>query len=196
VQDDDVQDDGVTVVSGLPRSGTSMMMKMLDAGGLDLVIDGVRTADDDNPEGYYEFERVKKLPKGDHGWLGDAEGKGVKIISALLTHLPPTHQYRVIFMKRRLVEVLRSQQKMLANRDEAADQISDEELQVLYDKHLRTTYSWLDEQPNVEVLYVDYNAMLRDPTTLVPELNRFLGGRLDEDAMLHVVDPDLYRNRA
>jgi hypothetical protein len=194
VQDDD--DVTVTVVSGLPRSGTSMMMKMLEAGGLDLVIDGERAADVDNPEGYYEFERVKKLPKGDHGWIEDAEGKGVKVISALLNHLPPTHEYRVIFMQRRLVEVLRSQQKMLANRDEAADQITDEEMQVLYDKHLKTTYAWLDAQPNVEVLYVDYNAMLKDPTALVPELNRFLGGRLDEDAMLHVVNPDLYRNRA
>ena len=191
-----VQEDDVTVVSGLPRSGTSMMMKMLEAGGLALVIDGERAADVDNPEGYYEFERVKKLPKGDHGWIEDAEGKGVKVISALLTHLPPTHQYRVVFMRRRLVEVLRSQQKMLANREEAADQISDEEMQVLYDKHLKSTFAWLEAQPNIEVLDVDYNAMLKDPTSLVPELNRFLGGRLDEDAMLHVVNPELYRNRA
>jgi hypothetical protein len=190
-----VNEGELVVVSGLPRSGTSMMMKMLEAGGLEAVIDGIRTADNDNPQGYYEFERVKQLPKGDHGWLDEAAGKVVKVISALLTSLPPSHTYRVVFMQRRMVEVLASQQKMLANRDEAADKVADEELAAFFTRHLRQTETWLDEQPNVEALFVDYNAMLVDPTGLVPDLNRFLGGGLDEAAMLSVVSPDLYRNR-
>lgn len=185
----------ITIVSGLPRSGTSMMMKMLEAGGLPVLIDGIRTADDDNPRGYYEFERAKQLPKGDDAWLPDAQGKVVKIISALLTHLPMDYPYRVLFMQRRMEEVLRSQQKMLVNREEATDQVSDDELTFLFQKHLLKTEGWLLEQPNVSLHYVDYNQMLIEPTEFVPQINEFLGGSLNEQAMLQVVDPTLYRNR-
>lgn len=190
----------VVVVSGLPRSGTSMMMKMLEAAGLEVVIDGVRTADDDNPKGYYEFERVKKLPAGDTEWVSDAEGKVVKVISALLEHLPSDHSYRVIFMRRRLVEVLRSQQKMLANRDEAADAVADEHLTAFFTKHLKTTETWLQTQPNVEALFVDYNEMLVNPEPAVDQLIEFLtpldtGSEFSSGPMLRVVDPELYRNR-
>ena len=120
--------DHVVVVSGLPRSGTSMMMKMLEAGGLSPLIDGEREADEDNPKGYYEFERVKQLPKGDYGWLEDAQGRVVKVISGLLVHLPPTHDYRVVFMRRAMPEILASQRKMLVRRGENSDQVSDEKL--------------------------------------------------------------------
>jgi hypothetical protein len=190
----------VIVVSGLPRSGTSMMMKMLEAAGLEVVVDGVRTADDDNPKGYYEFERVKKLPVGDVGWVGESTGKVVKVISALLEHLPADQQYRVIFMRRRLVEVLRSQQKMLANRDEAADAVADEQLTAFFTKHLTTVEGWLESQPNVEAVFVDYNDMLVNPTAAVDQLRHFLdpavvGRSLDWDATDAVVDPGLYRNR-
>lgn len=185
----------VVVVSGLPRSGTSMMMKMLEAGGLPVLADGIRTADSDNPKGYYEFERVKQLPKGDDTWLPDAQGKVVKVISALLTHLPAAYGYRVIFMQRRMEEILRSQQKMLVNREEMTDQASDEELSFLFQKHLLKAESWLLEQPNIALHYVDYNQMLIEPTDFVPQLNAFLDNALDENAMLQVVDPTLYRNR-
>ena len=103
----------VTVVSGLPRSGTSMMMKMLEAGGLPPLTDSLRVADDDNPKGYYEFERVKKMPEGDKSWVEDAQGKSVKVISALLEHLPPEYSYRVLFMQRKVEEILASQTQML-----------------------------------------------------------------------------------
>jgi hypothetical protein len=185
----------VVVVSGLPRSGTSMMMKMLEAGGLPVVSDGIREADSDNPKGYYEFERVKQLDKGDSAWVEEARGKVVKVISALLEYLPQGYEYRLLFMNRRMDEVLTSQRKMLERRGEKS-QISDEKLAELLGKHVLKTKSWLAAQPNFTMLDLDYNAMLADPSLFVPEINRFLGGKLDEQAMTAIVDPSLYRNRA
>jgi len=185
----------VVVVSGLPRSGTSMMMKMLEAGGLPLLTDNIRTPDEDNPRGYYEFERVKQLPKGDVAWLADAVGRAVKVISALLEHLPPTYQYKIIFMNRNLQEVLASQRKMLARRGEDPESFDAEEMARLFTKHLRQIKRWLATQPHMEVLEVNYNQMLQDPEPYVREVNRFLGGWMDERAMMEVVDPALYRNR-
>lgn len=186
----------VTVVSGLPRSGTSMMMKMLEAGGILPMTDAIRTADVDNPEGYYEFERVKQLDKGDIGWLPDAQGKVVKVISALLKHLPPGYEYRVVFMRRRIEEVLASQKKMLVHRGEATDAVSDEELAQLYRKHLAHVDAWLTSQPNVKLLNVNYNTMLKDPEAELPALLAFFDNKLDRDKMLQIVKPELYRNRA
>ncbi len=185
----------VVIVSGLPRSGTSMMMKMLEAGGMALVIDGIRTADEDNPKGYYEFERVKQLDKGDAEWVADARGKAVKVISALLEHLPADSEYKVLFMNRKMPEVLASQRKMLKRRDEKSE-ISDEKLAELLDKHVKQVKAWLARQPNFEMLDLDYNAMLTDPEPWAVRINAFLGGKLDARAMVEVVDPNLYRNRA
>jgi len=185
----------VVVVSGLPRSGTSMMMKVLEAGGLSVLTDQIREADDDNPKGYYEFERVKQLDKGDTAWLDGAEGKVVKVISALLEHLPSEHTYRVIFMQRRIEEVLASQKKMLARRGEPTDRVSDQEMARLFAKHVQKVELWLRAQPNFSVLYVDYNRMLADPLPYVRQINQFLGGSLDEQKMAAAVDPKLYRNR-
>lgn len=184
----------IVVVSGLPRSGTSMMMKLVEAGGIPVLIDGIRTADDDNPKGYYEFERVKALDKGDTAWLPDAQGRVVKVISALLEFLPPAYEYKVIFMRRKYDEVLRSQRKMLQNRDEE-DVVNDEEMAQLFDKHLQQIEGWLAAQPNMDVLYVDYNAMLADPAPDIQRVDAFLPQQLDLDAMSTVVDPTLYRNR-
>jgi len=190
----------IIVVSGLPRSGTSMMMKMLEATGLEPVIDEIRIADDDNPKGYYEFERVKQLDKGDYGWLDEADGKVVKVISALLEHLPAEYEnseysYKVLFMRREMSEILASQKKMLVNREEATDKVKDAELTALFEKHLSKVKGWLSAQPNVDVLYVDYNQLLSDPNAQIPTINRFLGGTLDQNEMAGVVDPSLYRNR-
>ena len=127
----------VTIVSGLPRSGTSMMMKMLEAGGLPPLTDNLRTADEDNPKGYYEFERVKQLPKGDVAWLPDAQGKVVKVIAALLPSLPGGYHYRVIFMQRAMPEVLASQRQMLIRRGEDPNKIPDDVIAKLFEKHLK-----------------------------------------------------------
>jgi hypothetical protein len=185
----------VIIVSGLPRSGTSMMMKMLEAGGIPVLTDELRTADEDNPKGYYEFERVKAMDKGDTDWVADARGKVVKVISALLQYLPANYEYRVIFMHRNLTEVLASQRKMLRNRAADEDAVSDEEMTRLFEMHLADVEGWLDRQPNMRALHVDYNAMLIDPRPFVAQIDDFFGMDLDREAMAAVVDPALYRNR-
>jgi len=143
----------IGIVSGLPRSGTSMMMRMLDVGGMEVLIDRIRKADQDNPRGYYEFERVKQI-EHDKSWLPDAEGKVVKIISQLLRHLPSDYQYKVVFMRRDMEEILASQRQMLLRRGEKTDRISDDKLAELFRQHVQRVESWLDAQPNVDVIYV------------------------------------------
>lgn len=185
----------IVVVSGLPRSGTSMMMKMLEAGGIPPLTDEIRTADKDNPKGYYEFERVKKLDKGDTEWLPQAEGKVVKVISALLTHLPQDYHYKIIFMQRHMPEILASQRKMLVHRGEDADNMDDERMAELFTKHLRTVEKQMAQQENMQVLYVHFTDTLQDPQTTAERVVQFLGKDLDVERMVGVVDPNLYRNR-
>jgi len=191
----DSMDNTIVVVSGLPRSGTSMMMKMLEAGGLPPVIDNLRTADEDNPKGYYEFERVKQLPKGDFGWLPEAKGKVVKVIAALLPYLPADYIYRVVFMQRAMPEVLASQRQMLIRRGEDADKIPDELMANLFQKHLKQVDAWIAAQANVQRLDVNYNKMLSGSNAIIVRLNEFLGGELDVAEMALVIDPSLHRQR-
>jgi len=189
--------ESVTIVSGLPRSGTSMMMKMLEAGGMTPMVDNIRKADEDNPKGYYELERVKELDKSDDkDWLVEAQGKVVKIISQLLKELPSNQTYKVIFMRRKMAEILASQKQMLVRRGQPTDQISDEELARLFEQHLRQLEGWLAEQPNFDVVYVPYNEVLTEPDKHAAAMNEFLGGGLDTDAMAAVVDKSLHRQRA
>ena len=186
----------VIVVSGLPRSGTSMTMKMLEAGGLQPVTDQVRSADEDNPRGYFEDERVKDLAQmEDRSWLRAARGKVIKVVSSLLQHLPDDNFYKVIFMRRNLREVLASQAKMLDRRGEAP-QATDEELIKLFESHLEKVEFQLRFRPWFDVLYVDHRSVLQDPAGAARRINEFLGGRLDERRMAEAVDPNLYRNRA
>jgi Sulfotransferase domain len=185
-------DTEVIIVSGLPRSGTSLMMQMLDRGGVEVVTDNVRTADTDNPRGYFEFERVKKI-KEDASWLPDARGKAVKMVSQLLFDLPPTERYRVVFMQREFAEMLTSQEKMLERMNrEAAPR---EAIKRAFGKHLEKLHAWLGEQPNFTVLYVKYAELVANPSDEARRISDFLGGRLDTEAMAGAVDPSLYRNR-
>jgi len=189
------QTEPVVVVSGLPRSGTSMMMRMLDVGGLEVVTDGIREPNADNPKGYYEFERVKKLPDGDTAWLEDAGGKVVKVIAALLLHLPNTYEYRVLMMRRKMDEILASQRRMLVRRGEDPDAVDDQEMARLFEKHLAQVYDWMRQHDNVRFLDVDYNVMLSGPEPQLAEVQAFLPYALDLQAMAAVVDPSLYRQR-
>lgn len=187
--------ESVVVVSGLPRSGTSLMMNMLQAGGVPIVTDALRTADDDNPKGYFELEQVKRLSKGDVAWVSGAHGKAVKVISALLEHLPPSSNYKIVFMRRRLPEVLASQRKMLERRGEPTDTTTDAMMASIFEKHLTKIEGWLAAQPNVSVLYVPYHEVAEQPERHVDSIIRFLGLPLDRAKMLEAVDPSLYRNR-
>lgn len=189
------QDEVITIVSGLPRSGTSMMMKMLEAGGLPLLIDNIRTADVDNPKGYYEFERVKKLSEGDDAWLEDAQGKAVKIIATLLVYLPTIYTYRLIFMHRAMPEILASQRKMLLHRGEDPEKISDAQMAKLFEKHLARVNDWVNRQQNLKRIDIGYNQLIEDPGLHVEQINQFLGRRLNLSKMVQVVDPKLYRQR-
>lgn len=186
----------ITIVSGLPRSGTSMMMKMLEAGGVPLLVDHRRTPDDDNPAGYYEFERVKKLGQGDFDWLADAQGKALKVIAALITHLPSAYTYQIIFMRREMSEILASQRKMLLNRGEDPNKIDDAEIAQLFERHLSKVIGWIDQQPNMRKIDISYNLLFKSPRPQMERLNRFLGERLEVEKMLAVINPDLYRQRS
>jgi hypothetical protein len=189
-----MDDDFITVVSGLPRSGTSMMMKMLEAGGMSVLVDHIRTADEDNPKGYYEFERVKQI-ETDQAWLADAGGKAVKMVAALLRHLPTNYRYRIIFMQRTIEEVLASQRQMLLRRGEPADELSDDQMAGMFAKHVEKIQAWLAQQHNMQVLYVQYGEVLARPEEQVARINGFLGSALDVASMEATVDKRLYRQR-
>ena len=188
--------DPLIVVSGLPRSGTSMMMQILEAAGLEIVADFERAADPDNPEGYYELERVKKIDKGgDTDWLPEVRGKVIKIVSHYLRYLPDTNNYRVIFVHRDLEEVLASQAKMLERRGESGG-VDDEKMKQLYGEHLAEAARELADRACFDTLDLRHRDVIRDPQAAVARINTFLGGDLDERAMAEVVNPELYRNRA
>jgi hypothetical protein len=186
----------VVLVSGLPRSGTSMLMQMLEKGGMPIVTDRIRTADEDNPRGYHEFERIKEIDKGtDKSWLKNYRGQVIKTISFLLQYLPLDLNYQVVFMRRDIEEVLRSQNKMLA-RSEAKDPlVPDDKMRRNYEFHLKKVFYCLDHTPNFQALYVDYPEVVAHPLAEAKRINAFLGGRLDVEAMTLAVDTGLYRNR-
>ena len=171
------------------------MMKMIDAGGLPIITDGSRTADDDNPNGYFELEAVKQLSKGNSTWLEDADGKAVKVVSSLLEFLPPDHSYKIIFLERELAEVLKSQQKMLANRNED-NRVNDEQMQKEFQAHLVAVKAWLARQANMDVLYINFNVLMSDPQTFCNHIAEFIGLPLNIERMLAIPDKGLYRNRA
>jgi hypothetical protein len=185
----------VVLVSGLPRSGTSMAMKMLAAGGLETVVDDARAADEDNPKGYFEDERVKGLAEAeDRSWLRAARGKVVKVVSTLLQYLPKDNTYKVIFMRRNLHEVLASQAKMLVRRGEAST-TGDDDLLRMYESHLEKVRFQLAFRDWFDVLYLDFADVVADPEAAARRIDGFLGGGLDVEAMALQVNPDLYRNR-
>src|ERR1700687_5966338 len=184
----------ITIVSGLPRSGTSLMMQMLAAGGVPILSDGERRADIDNPRGYLEWERIKQLPK-DPACIAEAEGKAVKVISQLLLSLPPQHEYLVIFMQRPLPEVMASQDEMLRRRgtfDPAAENSCGARA---FQGHVSDVYGWLNGKPHVKVSRVQYHAVLREPKETAESIPEYLEIPLDVEAMARQVDGNLYRQR-
>jgi LPS sulfotransferase NodH len=185
----------ITVVSGLPRSGTSMMMKILEAGGISILTDNLRTADEDNPRGYFELEQVKALKEGENAWLKGASGKAVKVISSLLGELPGAYQYKIIFMQRKISEILASQKQMLQRRGESTDG-DDRKMAENFQEHLKRVRVWLANQPNMEVLYVSYNDLMADPAPAIKSVAEFLNLEERLETMLAVPDQSLYRQKA
>lgn len=170
-----------------------MMMKMLEAGGLAVLTDHLRRPDADNPGGYYEYEPVKKIAE-DTDWLEQAAGQAVKIISRLLFDLPADFCYKVIFMQRRMDEVLASQRGMLARRGRPVE-ADDQKMGKLFRRHLEEVEGWLHRQGHIEVVRINYNETLENPLEQAHKVNRFLRGGLDTAKMAAVVDHTLYRQR-
>jgi hypothetical protein len=188
----------ITIVSGLPRSGTSLMMQMLEAGGMAVLSDGERQPDKDNPKGYLEWERIKQLKK-DASVIAEAEGKVVKVISEFVQSLPAGHEYRIVFMQRPLPEILKSQDEMLRRRGNA-DSIASSSaetyaIEEFFQKHLLEMNKWVAGQENMKMLRVHYHRVLREPRPVAEEVAVFLQVPLDIDAMVKQVDGSLYRNR-
>jgi hypothetical protein len=184
----------IIIVSGLPRSGTSMMMKMLAEGGLPILVDEIRRADEDNPNGYFELDVVRQLKAGNLEWLKKADGKAVKVISSWLEYLPQEYDYKIIFMERELKEILASQKKMLDHRGETY-KVNDKELEQRFRQHISTIKPWLVRQPNIEMLSINYNTLISKPDLFCERIEGFLDVPLDQTKMSSVPIRKLYRNR-
>lgn len=186
----------ITVVAGLPRSGTSMLMQMLHAGGLPVLTDGQRTADEDNPRGYLEFNPVKTLHQ-EAGWLNDAVGKAVKVVTPLIPYLLGEQDYRILFIERDMVEILASQTRMLERRGEIMDDTPARQmrLQQEYGRQVRSLKAALALRPRTFVLCLSHAEVVRDPQMVAQAVNQFLGGGLDVSTMAAAVSPALHRQR-
>jgi len=189
-------DDGsfITIVTGLPRTGTSMAMQMLDAGGMEILSDANRVADEDNPKGYYELVAVKKMATSNK-FMEQAEGKVVKVVAQLLPYLPKDLNYRVVFMDRPLEEVLASQHTMLGRHDQTGAEIDDDRLKSVFQRQLQACVEILRRNriPTQRAVYSDF---VSNPQKAAERLQKFLKKDLDIDKMVQTVDLSLYRQRA
>lgn len=184
----------VTVVSGLPRSGTSLMMQMIAAGGMSVLTDGQRAADQNNPRGYFELEAVKHT-RTDHSWLDQAGGKVVKVVHLLVPNLPANREYRVIFMQRDLFEIIASQRAMLRQQGRPAASLPDAKLAEIFAKQVAEVRQWLSRNPNFQVMHLSHRDVIEMPLAAAQQIATFLGGDLDPKRMAAVVEPALYRQR-
>ena len=187
----------IIVVSGLPRSGTSLMMQILEKAGLPPLTDQLRTADSDNQQGYYEYEPVKFMKDGDLAWMAHVQGRVVKIISHFLPYLPANYHYKLIFMQRNLAEVVASQNRMLQNKGEVEKAPpSDEELTKIFGAHILQIKGWISDQSNIEAACVDYNLLVQNPAATLKPVENFLAMQLTRPEILSIVDAKYYRQRA
>ena len=184
----------ITVVSGLPRSGTSLILQMLQKGGMEILTDNVRKADNNNPRGYYEFEKVKSL-RSNRSWLADADKKVVKIIAQLLNFLPANYEYAIIFVERDIREILMSQQKMLESMGRTDVSADPELLAQTFTRQLERVKSWVSGNANMKSCTLSYNKLIQDPVVGAQKIGDFLNRDLDLRAMAVAVDKNLYRQR-
>jgi len=179
----------ILVITGLPRSGTSLMMQIIDKAGVPVMSDGKREKDISNPQGYFELEAVKGIVR-DNSFLDETVGKAIKIVAPLPMFLNLKHNYRAIFMRREMDEVLRSQEVML-NKDQTAER---EKFRGIYETHLAKTYKFFQDN-DIPYIEVNYNALIQDPETEVEKLIEFCGLKAYQHELIGVVRPELYRNR-
>lgn len=179
----------ILVVTGLPRSGTSLMMQVMDKGGVPVLQDGVRERDISNPQGYYELEAVKGIVN-DNSFLAEGVGKVVKIVSPLPIYMDTNFNYRVVFMRRDIEEILLSQEKML-EKDQTSER---EKFRTIYEFHLKKTYRFLKEN-EIPYINVSYNDLMSEPEKVLGEVKEFCNLKASVEELSQVVNPDLYRNR-
>ena len=184
----------ITVVSGLPRSGTSLMMQILEAGGMEILTDDIRKADQSNPRGYYEYEKVKGLLK-DNSWFAEAEGKAVKVIAQLISYLPLNFQYNVIFMERNMDEILLSQDKMIDMLGGKKAVVDKSVLKTTFRNQVSKVKEYLAGRENFNEVFVNYNELVKEENQIIHSMNSNLNLRLDIDKSLEVIDYSLYRNK-
>lgn len=179
----------IIVVTGLPRSGTSLMMQVLNQAQVPILQDGVRESDISNPQGYYELEDVKNIV-ADNSFLDHAGGKAVKIVAPLPIYAKPELKYKMVFMRRDIQEILQSQEKMLLK-----DQTSErEKFRTIYEFHLKKTYRFLKEN-NIPFVDINYNDLMANPLKSMQQVIEFLGLSSSPEQLAGVVNPELYRNR-
>jgi hypothetical protein len=184
----------ITVVTGIPRSGTSLMMQMLQAGGMQLLIDEHRRADASNPKGYFEFELVKHISKNSF-WINNAEGKAVKIIIPHLFHVPLMHDYKILFMERKIEQIIKSQTIMLNRKNNNVTELENQKLATIFKKQLIVAKKWIKTQHRMRTLYISYNGLIEDRGFIVDKIIKFLEITLDKQGMLNTIDKNLYRQR-
>jgi hypothetical protein len=184
----------ITIVSGLPRSGTSLMMQILEKAGMEIMSDGVRKADVNNEHGYYEFEKVKALMR-DNSWLEEADGKALKVISGLLPFLPDRFEYKILMMRRDINEIISSQFKMLERIGTARPYADPDLLKITFEKQVNDLKKMLSEKKNMDVFEVNYRELVLYPHQEIKKINRFLDKEYDLDRMCTAVDIDLYREK-
>jgi hypothetical protein len=184
----------IIVVSGLPRSGTSLMMQILQSLNVELFTDQKRTADSSNPKGYFEHELVKTL-EHDASWLYEAKGKALKIVSPLLIYLPLNINFKIIFMIRNYDEIIQSQKKML-NEDEKEDSLTKSEmLKKIFDKDIKQAKNWIKKNPDCEALYISYKKLIEHPDSEIKKIAEFLEIHTELKNAISVVDKNLYRTK-
>lgn len=184
----------IIIVSGLPRSGTSLMMQILQAAGIPLLTDNSRPADKNNPKGYFEFEPVKRIER-DASWFAQAKGKAVKVISHLLMYLPPDFNYFVLFMNRDLDEIIASQNKMLFNLNKSLGRLPYDRLREKYAVHLNQIHHWLALQPNILFEDIYFPGLIRNPKNELTKVWCALKPDVPIERVLPVIQPDLYRTK-
>ena len=183
----------IIVVSGLPRSGTSMAMQMLAAAGLEIYTDNQRQPDENNPKGYFEADATKGMAK-DNAWVKDCRGKVIKVVAPVVPLLPQQERYRVLFMHRNLKEVIASQNRMLERLGKKGGDIGDDRMKEILIHQLMRAAQTVGGHGN-PFLTISYENAIKDPENTAQKIAEFLGMELDIAAMVAAVDSSLHREK-